>query len=101
MPSELDSIFDAANEAMISSVMGEVAEVAHGAGAYYEVRGIWSDPIVDGDQELGILGSFGARLSTLDQVPARGDKLRIGVTEYRVVSVQVDSTGWVRMGLHR
>lgn len=101
MPSELDEIFAAANLTMVDSKMGQAIELAHGAGAYYEIRGIWSDPLVDGDQELGILGSVGVCLADLDQAPIRGDKVRIGSTEYRVVSVRIDSTGWTQMGLHR
>lgn len=101
MPSELDEIFATANQSMVDSIMGEAVEIAHGAGAYYEIRAIWSDPSVDGDQEIGILGSVGAQISAFDQLPVRGDKVRIGTTEYRAIAVQVDSTGWVRIGVHR
>jgi len=101
MPSELDEIFAAANLTLVASIMGEAIELAHGAGAYYEIRGIWSDPNARGDEEIGIVGEIGARLEDIAQVPVRGDKAKIGTTEYCIVGVAIDSTGWVRMGVDR
>lgn len=101
MPSELDLILDEASAAIVDSPMGEAVSIAHGVGLYYEIRAIWSDPSARGDEQIGVVGEIGARLADLTQTPVRGDKAKIGTTEYRIVGVAIDSTGWVRMGVDR
>ncbi|MBM3748438.1 MAG: hypothetical protein FJW34_21880 [Acidobacteria bacterium] len=91
---------DKLNEQVLATFGREVTYTPQG-GAPFTVTGILEEGRRTEETTPGVYTAIFFRASALPAPPQRGDQVRIASTTYKVVDVDADAEGGVRLVLHK
>jgi len=94
------SLMDKLNEQVLATFGREVTYTPQG-GAPFTVTGILEEGRRTEETTPGVYTAIFFRASALPAPPQRGDQVRIASTTYKVVDVDADAEGGVRLVLHK
>ncbi len=95
-----DNLMRSLNDRVLSE-FGQEVNYTPGAGASFTVTGILETGVGEEDSTPGTYAVLFVKASSFEQPPARGDQVAVGGLTYRVVDLDADSAGGIRLTLHR
>jgi len=85
----------------VLSEFGQEVTYARDAGAPVTITGILETGVGEEDSTPGTYAVLFVKTSSFEQPPARGDEVTVGDVTYKVVDLDADSAGGIRLTLHR
>jgi len=88
------------NSACISAY-GEDIEYTPAGGSVVAMKAVVDPGPLGEDEEPGVYVQLGLSVADIGSDPSAGDTVRIGSTDYVVVDVERDTTGWAKIVARR
>ena len=95
-----DNLMRSLNDRVLSE-FGQQVTYTSGTGTPGTVTGILETGASEEDSTPGTYAVLFVKTSSFEQAPARGDEVTVGGATYKVVDLDADSAGGIRLTLHR
>jgi hypothetical protein len=95
-----DNLMQSLNDRVLSE-FGQQVTYTPGAGSPFTVTGVLETGVGEEDNMPGTYAVLFVKTDSFEQPPARGDEVAVGDVTYKVVDLDVDPVGGIRLTLHR